>query len=264
VNPTGVEYPSIVSMNPSSPYTLIAGASSGIGRAVAERLSPSRRLILHGRDCARLEATRSACAQPEMHTLWTCDLKEVANVAPSLTKLLAQPGLAVEGLVYCAGIAHVLPARSASLEAVLESLNVNYVAAQQVIATLLKKRANSGRLRNIVVISSIWSQFGSRGHSLYCASKAALDGMVRALAVELAPDVRVNAVLPGAVQTPTAEAALADPAIAEQLRRNYPLGIGQPDDIAAAVEFLLSDNARWVTGQPLIVDGGRTANMSHK
>jgi len=146
---------------------------------------------------------------------------------------------------------------------VLESLNVNYVAAQQIISTLIKKRANPVPLRSVVVISSIWSQFGARGHSLYCASKAALDGMVRALALELAPEVRINSVLPGAVQTPMAEAALADPAIAGQLRRTYPLGIGQPGDIAGAVEFLLSTDARWITGQSFVVDGGRTVNMSH-
>ena len=250
-------------MNPPSSYTLVTGASSGIGIAIAQRLSPSRRLILHGRDLARLEGTRTACAQPESHLLWTCDFRQVANVAASLTERMAGQGLGVEGLVHCAGMAHVLPARSASLEAVLESLNVNYVAAQQIISTLIKKRANPVPLRSVVVISSIWSQFGARGHSLYCASKAALDGMVRALALELAPEVRINSVLPGAVQTPMAEAALADPAIAGQLRRTYPLGIGQPGDIAGAVEFLLSTDARWITGQSFVVDGGRTVNMSH-
>ena len=116
----------------------------------------------------------------------------------------------------------------------------------------------------MVVISSIWSQFGARGHSLYCASKAAVDGMMRALAVELAPDVRVNSVLPGAVRTPMGEAALTDPEIVEGLRQNYPLGIGQPGDVAAAVEFLMSEDARWITGQQFVVDGGRTINMSLK
>jgi NAD(P)-dependent dehydrogenase (short-subunit alcohol dehydrogenase family) len=210
-----------------------------------------------------LEETRAACVKPESHLLWACDFRQIANVAASLTERMAREGLGVESLVHCAGMAHVLPARSAGLDAVLESLNVNYVAAQQIIATLIKKRANPVPLGSVVVISSIWSQFGARGHSLYCASKAALDGMVRALALELAPEVRINSVLPGAVQTPMAEAALADPAIAGQLRRTYPLGIGQPGDIAGAVEFLLSTDARWITGQSFVVDGGRTVNMSH-
>ena len=251
-------------MTPQLPCTLVTGASSGIGRAIAERLALSRRLILHGRDSGRLEEARSACARPESHLLWSQDLRDASQVAPALVQLMQQGDVAVEGFVHCAGLVHVLPARSAGLEAVLESLNVNYVAAQQIIATLLKKRANPGRLRNVVVVSSIWSQFGARGHSLYCASKAALDGMVRSLAVELAPEVRINSVLPGAVRTPMAEAALADPVIVERLRQDYPLGLGQPTDIAAAVEFLMSEDARWITGQQFVVDGGRTVNMSHK
>lgn len=252
------------SMSSQPSCTLVTGASSGIGRAIAARLAGSRRLLLHGRDNARLEEARAVCMRPESHLLWTNDFRNAAQVAPALTELLTGQGIAVDGLVHCAGLVHVLPARSASLEAVLESLNVNYIAAQQIIATLLKKRVNPGRLRSVVVISSIWSQFGARGHSIYCASKAALDGMVRALAVELAPDVRVNSVLPGAVRTPMAEAALADPIIAERLRQEYPLGLGQPADIAAAVEFLMSEDARWITGQQFVVDGGRTVNMSHK
>jgi NAD(P)-dependent dehydrogenase (short-subunit alcohol dehydrogenase family) len=235
-----------------------------MGRAIAERLARSRRLILHGRDNARLEEARAACARPESHVLWTHDFRQVAHVAPALTGLLAGRGVAVDGLVHCAGAVHVLPARSAGLEAVIESLNVNYIAAQQIIATLLKKRANPARLRSVVVISSIWSQFGSRGHSLYCASKAALDGMVRALAVELAPELRINSILPGAVKTPLAGMAMADPEIVARLQQDYPLGIGQPGDIASVVEFLMSEDARWITGQQFVVDGGRSVNMSLK
>jgi NAD(P)-dependent dehydrogenase (short-subunit alcohol dehydrogenase family) len=251
-------------MNDQHRFTLITGASSGIGCAIAERLAHSHRLILHGRDHIRLENTRIGCANAESHLLWAHEFGNAARVAPALAELLARHCIAVESFVHCAGAVHVLPARSARVEAVLESLNVNYVAAQQIIATLLQKRVNSGRLRTVVVISSIWSQFGARGHSLYCASKAALDGMVRALAVELAPDVRVNSILPGAVRTPMAEAALADPQIVEGIRQNYPLGLGQPADVAAAVEFLMSEDARWITGQQFVVDGGRTVNMSHK
>jgi NAD(P)-dependent dehydrogenase (short-subunit alcohol dehydrogenase family) len=196
--------------------------------------------------------------------LWPQDFRDAAQAAPSLTQLLEKHSATVEGFVHCAGVVHVLPVRSAEVPVVLESLGVNYIAAQQIIATLIKRRINGAHLRSVVVISSIWSRFGARGHSLYCASKAALDGMVRAFAVELAPDVRVNSVLPGAVRTPMAEAALADREISEGLQRDYPLGVGLPTDVAAAVEFLMSDEARWITGQEFVVDGGRTVNMSLK
>jgi NAD(P)-dependent dehydrogenase (short-subunit alcohol dehydrogenase family) len=251
-------------MAETRPYTLITGASSGIGRAIAVRLSGTRHLILHGRDLPRLEAARRACAEAQNHQIWPYDLRAVEGLADGLSVLLGTASAGVEAFVHCAGVAHVLPARSAGIEAVRESLNVNYVAAQQIVATLLKKRSNRAALRNVVFISSIWSRFAARGHSLYCASKAALDGMMRALAVELAPEVRVNSILPGAVRTPMAEGGLSDPEIAAGLRRDYPLGIGEPEDVAGAVEFLLSAEARWMTGQQVTLDGGRTVNMSLK
>jgi NAD(P)-dependent dehydrogenase (short-subunit alcohol dehydrogenase family) len=106
--------------------------------------------------------------------------------------------------------------------------------------------------------------FGVRGHSLYCASKAALDGLMRALAVELAPETRVNSILPGALDTSMSASALSDPQVAASLKANYPLGIGKPEDIANAVQFLMSDEARWLTGQEIVIDGGRTVNFSLK
>jgi NAD(P)-dependent dehydrogenase (short-subunit alcohol dehydrogenase family) len=251
-------------MEETRPYTLISGASSGIGRGIAFCLARTRRLILHGRDLPRLEESRQACAQASEHLLWQQDLRDIAEVEPTLTRFLNTHGAGVESFVHCAGMVQVLPARSASLDAVQENLNVNYVAAQQIIATLLKKRVNRAALKHIVLISSIWSAYAARGHSLYCASKAALDGMMRALAVELAPDVRVNSVLPGAVRTPMAEAAMSDPDIKAKLQMDYPLGLGDPKDIAEAVQFLMSDAARWITGQQFFVDGGRTVNMSLK
>jgi NAD(P)-dependent dehydrogenase (short-subunit alcohol dehydrogenase family) len=97
---------------------------------------------------------------------------------------------------------------------------------------------------------------------VYCASKGALDAYMRALAVELAPNVRVNSVLPGGVRTPMTESMFADAEWVERVQSQYPLGLGTEGDIADSVEFLLSDGARWVTGQQLVVDGGRTVNIS--
>ena len=87
---------------------------------------------------------------------------------------------------------------------------------------------------------------------------------MRALAVELAPAVRVNSILPGAIDTPLAAAAFSDAEIMEKFQRDYPLGVGQPSDIAEAIRFLLSQEARWWTGQEIVVDGGRTVNLSQK
>jgi len=245
-------------------HVLITGASSGIGRATAIRLSSDRRLILHGRDLDRLEETRRACQIPERHLIWPFDLKNVEGISGSLPEFLSEHAAAVEAFVHCAGIAVVLPMRSVDYRSARETMDVNFSSAAEIVSLLLKKKVNDKRLSNIIFVSSIFSRFGARAHAHYCASKAALDGLMRALAVELAPAVRVNSILPGAIDTPLAAAAFSDAEIMEKFQRDYPLGVGQPSDIAEAIRFLLSQEARWWTGQEIVVDGGRTVNLSQK
>jgi NAD(P)-dependent dehydrogenase (short-subunit alcohol dehydrogenase family) len=204
------------------------------------------------------------CAHPEQHVLWPFDLMETGRIAASLAPLLAEAGRAVAAFVHCAGAVTVLPVRSIDHCVAEKIMAVNFLSAVEIIHLLLQRRVNNQRLANILFISSIWSRFGARGHSAYCASKAALDGFMRALAVELAPGIRVNSILPGAIQTTMAEQGFADPVIVEKLRRDYPMGMGQAGDIADAIEFVLSTKARWITGQQIVIDGGRTANMSLK
>jgi NAD(P)-dependent dehydrogenase (short-subunit alcohol dehydrogenase family) len=245
-------------------FTLVTGASSGLGRASAVRLSQGRSLILHGRNLERLDETRQMCEAPERHILWPFDFKSLAGLSTSLAPLLAEAGRAVEAFVHCAGMVTVLPARSIDYRISQEIMTVNFFSAVEIIHVLLKKKVNNRRLENILFISSISSRFGARGHGSYCASKAAMDGLMRALAVELAPRIRVNSVLPGLIQTPMAAQGFADPVIVENLAKDYPMGIGQPADIADAVEFVLSSKARWLTGQQIVIDGGRTVDMSLK
>jgi len=245
-------------------HTLITGASSGIGRAAAVRLSPRRNLILHGRDIGRLEEVRQSCQDPCRHLVWPFDLRNLDELAGALTPLLADAGRAVDAFVHCAGMVTVLPMRSIDHHVAEEVMRVNFFSAVEIINLLLKKKTNTRSLRSVIFISSIWSRFGARGHAAYCASKAALDGLMRALAVELAPEVRVNSILPGAVRTAMASQAFEDAEIAAKLERDYPLGAGRGEDIAGTIEFFLSSDARWLTGQQLVVDGGRTVDMSLK
>ncbi len=245
-------------------YTLVTGATGAVGHCVIQALAAKMPLLLHGRDERKLNDLIEQCSGVHEHKSWTHDLGSIDALSNSLEATLIANSIKVEALIHCAGVAVILPARGASLAAMRESLNINCISAQQIIASLLKKRANAATLRSIVFISSIYSKVGVRGHSLYCASKAALDGLMRALAVELAPETRVNSILPGALDTSMSASALSDPQVAASLKANYPLGIGKPEDIANAVQFLMSDEARWLTGQEIVIDGGRTVNFSLK
>jgi NAD(P)-dependent dehydrogenase (short-subunit alcohol dehydrogenase family) len=243
-------------------YLLITGASSGIGRATAIALSSDYQLILNGRDISRLEETREFCLESEKHLCWPYDLSNIDNLSEYLSSFLLANRASVEAFVHCAAQLEVLPLRSISLTQAQQAMNTNLLSAIEIVRLLTRKKINSDVLSRIVFISTTASQFGAKGFSLYCASKAGLDGLMRALAVELAPNVRVNSVLPGAVKTPMTQAMFDNPDLRDRLIRDYPLGIGEMQDIANAVDFLLSTKSRWITGQQFVVDGGRTINIS--
>ena len=240
-------------------YTLLTGASSGIGAALARRLGSARPLILCGRDAGKLRAAAGLGDDPGPHLVWPYDLREVEGIQPALTALLDQRQAVVDRFVHCAGIVKVLPARLADPAVVQEVMNVNVLSAIQILRTLLRK-VNHGALTSVVFISSTYSIRGAKGHAVYAASKGALDALMQSLAVELAPSVRVNSVLPGGVRTPMSERAFEDPQQLEKMKQDYLLRLGEVDDIVNAVEFLLSDKASWITGQQMVVDGGQTVH----
>ncbi len=246
----------------SEGHLLITGASSGIGRAMAIELSDRRRLILGGRDSDRLQRTLGECRSPESHLIWRYDLADVENITAELGVFLAEHDVVISAYVHCAALLNILPLRSLTPAMVADAFRINVFSAIEIIRTLTKKKVNKQQLKAIVFISSIASNFGAKGFSTYSASKGALDALMKSLAVELAPDIRMNSVLPGALHTPMTQSMFDDPELVAKFERAYPLGIGHPIDVINAVEFLISDKARWITGQQIIVDGGRTSNIS--
>ncbi len=239
-------------------YTLITGASSGIGRSIAQKLAGSRKLILSGRNCEKLESARRACANPEQHLVWVQDLEQPAGIAEGLTALLTSKAIGVDHFIHSAGFIQLQPVRTAETVEVTRMFNVHVFSAIEIVRLLVRQRVNQGALRSITFISSISSRMGQKASSVYSAGKGALNALTRSLAVELAPAVRVNAVLPGAIETDGTKHLFADSGFVASLQATCPLGSGRPEDIADAVEFLVSDRARWITGQELVVDGGRS------
>ncbi len=239
----------------STAYTLITGASSGIGAACAAQLSESSRLILSGSCRERLEQTLARCAHPEQHLLWVCDLDtQREQLFESLSALLTEHEATIENYVHSAGVTQILPIKDFAPRFVDKVFNINFFSAVEILRVLLKK-VNQKALRNVVLISALVAKRGDRGNAIYAASKGAINGMVYSLAQELAP-IRINAVMPGLVDTPMAQRT--PQVFREQIWNRIPLGKGEPEDIANYVSFLLSDQARWITGQTMFVDGGQS------
>lgn len=241
---------------------LITGASSGMGREMAIQFSSVFRVILNGRDVERLEETRQLCTNPEEQLLWPCDLSDVGEIETVFANFLGESNLRVNYFVHCAGFMKSYPLKVVTATLFQNTFNVNVIAGALLVKALMNRKVNAGALKSVVFISSNISNFGAKAFSVYGASKGAVDSLMRSLAVELAPRVRVNSVLPGGVRTAMTEHMYQDENLVNRMAAAYPLGLGEVKDIYMTVNFLLSDAARWVTGQQFTVDGGRTINIT--
>ncbi|MDR2085183.1 MAG: SDR family oxidoreductase [Bacteroidales bacterium] len=243
-------------------YILVTGASSGMGREIAIKLSEYNNIILNGRDLERLEETKNHCSSSHTHLIWQYDLFNVEDVEQSLIEFLKVNDIKVNKFVHCAGFMSTYPLKMVNLSLIQKTFNVNVFSALLITKVLSNKKVNEKSLSAVVLISSNISNFGAKAFSAYGASKGALDSMMRSLAVELAPNVRVNSVLPGGVRTTMTEHMYQDEELISRMASSYPLGLGDVTDIYEVVNFLLSEKAKWITGQQITVDGGRTINIS--
>jgi NAD(P)-dependent dehydrogenase (short-subunit alcohol dehydrogenase family) len=243
-------------------YILITGASSGIGREIAVGLSPGYNIVLLGRDSEKLEMTKSLCDKLKSQIIFRFDLKNLIIIEEELEKFLKENDIEISHFIHGAGFMKMLPLKSTSLEAIQTTFSTNVISAALIIKVLSLRKLNKDALRNIIFISSNISNFGAKAFSIYGASKGALDAMMKSLAVELAPKVRVNSVLPGAIRTEMTQNIFENEEAIEKMVRTYPLGLGEPKDIFEMVNFLVSEKSKWITGQQFVVDGGRTINIS--
>ena len=208
----------------------------------------------------RLEETKSLLHEGE-HRVEPFDLNELDDIPRWMKKLSSEAG-PLDGLVHSAGLHATLPLRVLKPSRLDELMKIN-VSAAMALTKGFRQRGVRAEQGSVVYLSSVSALAGSPGNAGYSATKGALISMCRSLAMELAPEhIRVNCLAPGWV--PTELAAKAEERLeSSQLQAisdMHPLGLGQPEDVANAVAFLLADSGRWITGQTLVIDGGYTCH----
>ncbi len=236
---------------------LVTGASSGIGKAAAIECSKAgAKVILTARNEERLKETHDQLADAENQPDWiSADMQKDEDILSLVEQLPV-----LDGVICNAGISINVPIAFIDREKIQQVLDVNTIAPILLTRQLIKKKkvAKGG---SIVFTSSIsGNNTVTVAHEMYSASKTAITGFMRNAALDLAvKGIRCNAVHPGMINTPMVHSGKYSE---EQLQKdmdNYPLHrFGEPEEVAYAMIYLLSDAAAWVTGHSLVIDGGLT------
>lgn len=225
---------------------LVIGGSSGIGNHLATKIADKHRVY------ATFNKHTPTPSENENLSFHFCNVTDEQTDFSFLPEKL-------HGVVYCPGSINLKPFARIQPEDFITDYRINVIGAIKIIQNVLPKLKASGNAA-IILFSTVAVQQGFNFHSMVSASKGAIEGLTRALAAELAPTIRVNCIAPSITETPLSASLLNTDAKKEANASRHPLKrIGHPADIANMANFLLSDEASWITGQILAVDGGMSS-----
>lgn len=237
---------------------LVTGASSGIGAHAALMLNElGAKIIAIGRNENKLLAQKKHAKNPNNFIVISKDLSDFKNLDKWTLELSKKYG-GFNGAVLAAGFSTTIGINFPDYIKIAEKIfALNYFSNLQILKALTDKRIHKNKNSSFVWISSAASIKPNKGLSLYGASKASANTTVKALALEISPQHRINSILLGLIDTPMIYQTMDDDIIQKNLQKSL-LGIGKTEYVANLICFLLSDASRWMTGQSIILDGGAT------
>ena len=240
------------------PAYVLVGGSGGIGSATAVQLAAKgARLLLAGRDAAKLDAlvTKLQEVRPGDYRTATLDATKSAEVDAVFAGALEAFGK-LSGAACLVGSILIKPAHLTTDDEFEETMNLNVRTAFYTLRAAVKSMMTTGG--SVVLASTVAAQIGLANHEAISTAKGAINGLVKSAAASYAGrGIRVNGVAPGLVNTPLAKKITSSEMTLKVSTAMHPLGrIGEPDDIATPITWLLDPKTSWVTGQMISVDGG--------
>ena len=220
---------------------LIIGGSSGVGESLVKRLKANNNLIS--------TYHKNPQENSENVNFYKYD---VISGSPSILQIPE----ALDSIIYCPGTINLKPFNRYTEDELIDDFKINVLGFLKILSAFKRHLLNTDN-PSIVLFSSVAAQKGIAYHTQVACSKGAIESLTKTLAAELAPKIRVNAIAPSLLDTPLADKFLnSELKIKNNIERHPLKKIGEANDISSMVEFLISDNAKWITGQVINIDGG--------
>lgn len=239
---------------------IVTGATGGLGKAIVNRLTMNSDVCVWAIDLKQ-DVLESCYGNSQNVRTISCNLSDETEIV-NMVKFIVSESNGIDGLVHCAGISSFTPIHMIKQKKI-ENIFQIHVYAAMILCSQIAKKGVANKGCSIVLFSSVAAHEGSSGNSIYAAAKSALEGFVHSAANDFADrGIRLNAIVPGDINAGMFRAFLEQ--LSEEQRNareeKYPLGYGKDKDIASIVNFLLSEDSSWMTGQCYIIDGGHSVH----